>query len=429
MKQYPKYKDSGVEWIGKIPEQWKIIKGKYALTFNYGFPFDSTKFTSMKDGNMPLLRIRDLSKGYCETYFEGNYPETSVIKENDLLIGMDGDFNLVRWKGKDALLNQRICKLEKSDLNKKYMYYVLPFYLNIINDLTYFTTVKHLSGNDLLEQSYIFPPYPEQQAIAGFLDNKTTLIDEAIEKKQHLIELLQEQRTAIINHAVTKGLNPKVKMKDSGVEWLGDIPEHWSMQRLASIGRFSKGKGISRADLIDNGIPAILYGDIYTKYHFKAIDLINQISEDTAKNSAPINEGTLLFTASGETFEDIGKTIVYLGKEVAYAGGDVIIFTQDEQDGEFLSYSLNTSYAQYQKSLTGRGDIIVHTSSSKLKNILLSLPPIKEQQQIINYLNQETLKIDQSIEKIKKEIELLQEYRTALISEAVTGKIDVRGLA
>ena len=142
-----------------------------------------------------------------------------------------------------------------------------------------------------------------------------------------MTELLKEERAAIINQAVTKGINPKAKMKESGIEWIGKIPEDWNIKRLASLGKFSKGSGISRENLTEEGQPVILYGDIYTKYNIRTTKVVSHISLETAKNSVSLTKGDLLFTGSGETVEDIGKTIVYDGDERVFVGGDIIIFS------------------------------------------------------------------------------------------------------
>ncbi|WP_278617445.1 restriction endonuclease subunit S [Planktothrix agardhii] len=215
-------------------------------------------------------------------------------------------------------------------------------------------------------------------------------------------------------------------MKPSDIEWIGDIPEHWKVKRPASFGRFSKGSGISKSDLVENGVPVILYGDIYTKYNLIAEHIFNFISQELASNSKPIYKGDLLFTGSGETREDIGKCIVYNGETKAYAGGDLMIFRQKSNSSLFLAYSFSTNYAITKKAMNSRGDIIIHIYASALRDIYIPIPSLSEQQGIIDFIKKETSKIETLISKYQKQIELMQEYRTTLISQAVTGKIDVR---
>ena len=151
MKKYDEYKDSGVAWIGKVPKHWEVLRGKYALSILSGFPFDSQKFEFEDNGvYMPLIRIRDINCSSTEVYYSGSYPIESVVKTGEVLIGMDGDFNISKWKGTNALLNQRVCKLrEDSSMNTHYAFYMLSSPLKAINSVTYATTVKHLSVYDI----------------------------------------------------------------------------------------------------------------------------------------------------------------------------------------------------------------------------------------------------------------------------------------
>ena len=228
MRKYDSYKDSGIEWIGEIPSHWKVKKGKRFIPLKNGFPFDSSKFSPFSDSGLPLVRIRDIESNAPQTFYKGEVVEDAIIDNGDILIGMDGDFNIAIWNGGKALLNQRVCKVEKDEkFDGKFLFYLFPKYLKVINDLTYYTTVKHLSNNDLWKVKYPLPPKSEQTAIAAYLDRKTAEIDELIADKKRLLELYEEEKIAIINQAVTKGINPNVPMKDSGIEWLGEIPVYW----------------------------------------------------------------------------------------------------------------------------------------------------------------------------------------------------------
>ena len=199
------------------------------------------------------------------------------------------------------------------------------------------------------------------------------------------------------------------------------IPSHWEENRLASIGAFSKGRGISRKDLKEEGIPAILYGDIYTKYEIQASEIVNFIDGETADRAVKIKKGDILFTGSGETIEDIGKSISYEGDEIVYVGGDVIILSQQSPlyNSLFLSYSLSSSSSVFQKSTSSKGTIILHIYSSRLKNILLAIPPPPEQTAIATYLDRQTVLIDQKIALLSQKIDRYQELKKSLINETV----------
>ncbi len=198
-------KPSGVEWIGDVPKHWKILRGKYVLNILSGFPFDSQKFEFEDNGvYMPLIRIRDINCSSTEVYYSGSYPIESVVKTGEVLIGMDGDFNISKWKGTNALLNQRVCKLrEDSSMNTHYAFYMLSSPLKAINSVTYATTVKHLSVYDIYNVFIPVPPIPEQAAIASYLDHKCANIDTSISNAQHQIDLLQEYKQSLITEVVT----------------------------------------------------------------------------------------------------------------------------------------------------------------------------------------------------------------------------------
>jgi type I restriction enzyme S subunit len=214
------------------------------------------------------------------------------------------------------------------------------------------------------------------------------------------------------------------KYKDSGIEWIGEIPEHWEVKRVASLGKFSKGGGVSKSELTVDGLPVILYGDIYTKYDTSVKNVHNKIPVEIAEKARQIEKNAILFTGSGETIEDIGKCVVYLNDEKAYAGGDVIILEQQKNNSLFLSYVLNTPGVKYEKAKYGKGEIVVHIYSSQLREIKIPIPPPPEQTAIATYLDRKTAEIDQLIDTKKRLIELYHEEKTAIINQAVTKGIN-----
>jgi len=435
IKKYDSYKDSGVEWIGKIPSHWDITKHKFHLNILSGFPFKSELFSN--ESGFPLIRIRDITSGNIETFYQGEYSNEYIVKRGDLVIGMDGDFNIRNWDNQDGLLNQRCCSVrETNKVIQRWLFYILPNELKIINDLTYYTTVKHLSNSDIYNTNTILPPLHEQQQIVSFLDNKTLLIDALIEKTQRKIELLKEQRTSLINHTVTKGLpaeelkkaglNPNVEMKDSGVEWIGEIPIHWENRNGSTLGLYSKGKGIKKDEVKESGNPCIRYGEIYTKYNHIVKDVTTFIDDKTTSTSISINGVYLLLTGSGETKEEIGKCIVYTCSDTIWVGGDIILIKPNKDIySVFLSYLINSECIRVQREMFGKGEIIVHIYPKNFKEMRYPIPPYSEQQQIVEYLDEQTQIIDTTITKEEKRIELLKEYRQSLISNVVTGKIKV----
>lgn len=444
------YKPSGIEWLGEIPQSWEVRKLEFCF-------YESDERCG--DKNYELLSVTQSS---------------GIVKQNDLIEKKDISnddktkykvvplnaiaYNKMRmWQGALGLNNIQegiISPAYVVAIPKKHIFPSFAFYLfktqNMIEEFGRFSyglcsDMNSLRYEDFKNIQIPLPPLEEQKAIAEFLDKKCDKISQFIESKQKLITLLQEKKQALINECVTKGVNCYTKhnvesrplrgaqkekdsrqYKNSGVEYLGTIPKHWEVRRLASFGKFSKGGNIGRNDLLDEGISTLIYGDIYTKYEIKTHTLHSKVSQETAKNATPIYKGDILFSGSGETKEDIGKNIVYLGDEKAFAGGDVIIFRQNQNDALFLSYALNTQGVRFCKLIESKGEIIVHIYASNLRDIKIPLPPLQEQKEIAEFLDTQITKIDLAIEKTKQQITYIKEYKTSLINQAVCGRIQLK---
>lgn len=208
--------------------------------------------------------------------------------------------------------------------------------------------------------------------------------------------------------------------KDSGIEWIEEIPGHWKKSRLALNGEFYKGKGVAKSDLSIEGLPVILYGDIYTKYNVKAEKLERRIPIEIAQNAFQITKGDLLFAASGETPDEIGKCVCFLGDNEAYAGGDVIVYRQNQNHSVFLSYLFNSYKVNEQKAKLSKGEIVVHIYSGQLRDIFFPLPLLPEQTAIAHYLDRKTAELDALIVDKKRLLQLYEEEKTAIINQAVT---------
>lgn len=216
-------------------------------------------------------------------------------------------------------------------------------------------------------------------------------------------------------------MQPHSAYRELDLRSFGEIPKHWAVIELGRIGTFSKGGGGTKEDEVDEGLPCVRYGDLYTKHQFLITDTRARISAESAGRYAPILYGDLLFAGSGETIEEIGKSAVNLITEPAFCGGDVILFRPSvEIDATFLGYAADCSQAAYQKSCMGRGVTVMHIYASELKHLRLPLPPLDEQRDIAAFLDRETDQIDSLIAKKRLLIERLQEYRTALITRTVT---------
>lgn len=423
------YKDSGIEWLGEIPEHWEVVPIRCC--------FNESNIRC-NESDYPLLSVTIVNGVIYQNDIANKKDISNDDKSSYKIVPLNAvAYNKMRmWQGavgvnmlgKGIVSPAYIVAIPNKQITSIYSFYLLRA-KSMINEFEKNSYGLCLDMNNLRYEDFRnikipLPPIEEQKAIAEFLDSKCKQIESFVDKKQKLIALLNEKKQALINECVTKGLNKNIKYKDSGIKHLGKIPSPWKVRRLATFGKFSKGGNISRQDLVENGEQALLYGDIYMNYEISTSFLDSQISTNTSPSATPIYRGDILFAGSGETKEDIGKNIVYLGEDKAFAGGDVIIFRQKENNALFLSYALNTKYAKFYKGIESKGEIIVHIYASNLKDIKIPLPPIEEQKQIAEFLDSEISKIDSIIGKIKKQIELIKEYKSTLINQAVCGRIE-----
>ena len=430
MKRYESYKDSSVKWLGEIPGHWEVIRLKALL-------IERIEKNNNKENLIILSLLKDKGiipydeKGAIGHNSKEDLSQYKIARKGDLVINsmnvIIGSVGITQY---DGYISPAYYSFKPRGIINLIYYYYLMTLRSVQQSIRCYSKGimeirLRITSNDLLSMPFPFPPKSEQTAIANYLDSVTSKIDKAISQQQKMIDLLNERKQIIIQNAVTKGLDPNAKMKDSGVEWIGEIPENWEVRRLNSIGRFSKGGNISRDQLTEDGkCEAILYGDIYTKYYIKASIIRNHITEKTAMNSVRIKSGDILMTGSGETKEDIGKTIMF-DSQIAYIGGDVILFRQNKMDSLFLSYALNSMYAKVYRYKESKGEIVVHIYSNALKSMKIAAPPMNEQSSIVKYLNQHFLQIDESITSCNKMISLLQERKQIIINDVVTGKVKV----
>ena len=343
--------------------------------------------------------------------------------------------------GMPAVTNQAILGLiPNATLATSFLHWWLYACRSSVLALVRSNTQHNLNAETVRSLPLVLPPLPEQHAIAAFLDRRTAEIDALVERQRRLIERLAEYRTALVTRTVTRGLPPEAaraadldphpRLKDSRVEWLGAVPEHWEVVRLGRAGTFSKGGGGTKEDEVEGGIPCVRYGDLYTQHEFCIRATRAGISEVSAKKYRPLHFGDLLFAGSGETIEEIGKSAVSLIRGRAYCGGDVIVFRPTiNMHAAFLGYAADCRPSVHQKACMGRGVTVMHIYSSELKRMLIPLPPVHEQRAIAEFLDRKTAEVDALCACVETAIERLQEYRMALVTAAVTGKIDVRDAA
>lgn len=416
-KRYETYKDSGVEWIGDIPEHWNTSQYKFVAKVQNGFAFKSQLFD--KNFGFPILRIRDITSGEISTFYKGQYSDEYIIRKDDLLIGMDGDFNIRWWDKEDILLNQRCCRIVSTLKSiKRFLYYSLPFNLQIINDLTYYTTVKHLSSGDINNAKLPLPTLEEQTQIANYLDHKTSLIDNIIAQKEQLIDKLKEQRQALINEAVTKGLNPNAPLKDSGIEWLGEIPEHWEVMTFRRISDLQQGLQIPISERhleeVEGALEYITTKSIHNPNDYRQYVV-------GAKKNVTCIEADVLLGRTGNTGE-----VVTGVNGVFHNNFFKVNFDKERIEKNFIVYFLKSTLIQELIMLAAGTTTIPDLNHGDFLNLPFLLPPLEEQRSLLKILEVGLLANEKcrnaTIDSIKK----LKEYRQSIISEAVTGKIDVR---
>ncbi len=426
MKKYDSYKECDLAWVKFIPSHWTIKSLKYGV----------------ENRNSIRIPLSSEVRGEMESKVYDYYGASGVIdkvedylfEEDLILLGEDGANLLTRSKrlafiasGKYWVNNHaHIFKPKKENIN---------YLVELLESLDYQIYVSgsaqpKLTAEALMSIKIISPPLEEQALIAKYLNHKTTQIDNLIQKKERLIELLQEERTAVINQAVTKGLDPNAPMKDSGIEWLGEIPAHWSEARVKNIvniiGRIGF-RGYTTADLVEKGEGAISLSPSNIKNHILNIDDCTYLSWEKYNESPEIKiyRNDIILVKTGST---IGKTaIIPADTPEMTLNPQLVVFKEIKLEPLFLYYVMISDYFQGYFNVYTAGGSTPAISQEKINNFKITYPDLEEQKEISEYICKKEFEIKQIINSAKQEIELLKEYKTALISEVVTGKVDVRG--
>jgi type I restriction enzyme S subunit len=425
---YQKYKDSGVVWLGDIPEHWEQKRFKFSVNL-------INNKIEAENSNLSYMGLEHIESWTGKKIEDKNASSEGIgshFLPNDVLFGKLRPYLAkVYLSDIEGLASTEALVLRcKNNIFPKFLkYYILSRdFINIVDSSTFGAKMPRASWDFIGNLFFIFPPLNEQQKIAQFLDYKTKQIDELIKKKETLIEKLDEKRTAIISHAVTKGLDSSVPIKDSGIEWLGDIPKHWKVIRLKHLAnKITDGEHISPKN-IDIGIPLLSAKDIRERYI--RFDDASYVTEEDAqvfwKRCKP-EKGDILIVSRGATVGRIG--FVEINTKFCLMGSVILIKLNDIVYPDFIYFATNQNYVQ--KSIIQVSDASAQQAIYLIdvKETKFFIPPYNEQKQISKHLDQKTTQIDQQKAKIKEAIELLKEYRTSLITNAVTGKIDVSQIA
>lgn len=448
---YPKYKPSGVEWLGDVPEHWEVRRLKYLVSINDDVLPESTD----PDYTIQYVDIGNVDHRRGVYSFEsttfGAAPSRArrIVRHGDTIVSTVRTYlraiASIRNPASNMIVSTGFAVLRPRSVSfsSGFAYHILNAF-GLVEEVVARSVGANypaISANQIGSIPVATPPLLEQRAIARYLDRETAKIDALIRQKEILVERLEEHRTVLVSRTVTRGLppdearktgfDPHPKLKPSGVEWLGDVPEHWEVKPLGTFGDFFKGSGGTRNDRSTTGVPCIRYGDIYTMYDRHVRTPFGFVLEQVSEGYTQVLYGDVLFAGSGETLDDIGKSVTTLLREHTCCSGDVIVFRPNfgELNPVFSGYALDCAHVSWQKSCMGRGVTVMHIYASGLKHLVIPLPLRQEQEAIGAFLDRETAKIDRATELTRREMELLREYRTRLISDVVTGKVDVRGIA
>lgn len=432
-----KMKDSGVEWIGDIPEEWEVVPNKRIMkkVKNICEIYKDEKVLSL---TMNGVIVRDLENpsGKMPLTFDGY----QYVEKNNLLMclfDIDVTPRCIGIIENNGITSPAYSQFElTNDADIKYYYY---YYLN----LDYTKELLHLAKNlrhslteGQLGEVYVpMPSKEEQTQIASYLDKKCNKIDQTIEKEKQVIEKLKEYKQSVITEAVTKGLNPDVKMKDSGVEWIGEIPEHWQVVKLKQVFSFRKGLSITKDNLVEKGVKVISYGQIHSKNNNGvSIDdsLIRYVGNEYLEmgKQSLVLKNDFIFADTSEDLEGAGNCVFVDSDEEIFAGYHTIILAPIKRESipnwRYFAYLYKTDCWRSQIRSRVSGIKLFSITQKILKQAEVIMPDINEQQKIIDYLDNKCSSIDKLISNKEKVIDKLTEYKKSLIYECVTGKREVQ---
>lgn len=428
MRRYESYKDSGVDWLEDVPAHWEVKKMKFLFkdTSIKNKPDETLLSVTQNRGVIPRDWLEErtvMPSGNLETF--------KFIQKDDFAISLRSFEGGLEICHHDGIISPAytVLKYNKKLLNNGYYKYLFKCQKFISEMQTSIVGIREGKNISYEELKYSFLPIPqtiEQQKIAQFLDDKTAKIDQAVDLAEKQIALLKEHKQILIQNAVTRGLNPDVPLKDSGVEWIGQVPEHWSVKKIKHV--TSKiGSGITPlgggSNYIDGGIPLLRSQNI----HFDRIDLndvarISEFTHNSMKNSK-VRKGDVLLNITGGS---LGRCFYVDSNEEMNVNQHVCIIRPNKKINTiFLNMLLASEIGQKQIWFFQQGGGREGLNFQAIKNFYLPLPDLEEQQKIAIYLDKQAAKIDQAITLKTAHIEKLKEYKSVLINDAVTGKVRV----
>lgn len=426
LKPYPAYKDSGVPWLGEVPEHWKLQRTKTVLRerIQKGFPDEPLLAATQTKGvvrkelyeNRTVLAQKDLHL-------------LKLVRVNDFVISLRSFQGGIEYAHEQGIISPAYTILYPMEAQNHgflaWLFKSKPYIENLSLFVTGIREGQNIDYVELSRSELPLPPLSEQSAIVRYLDYIDRRIRHYIRSKQKLIKLLEEQKQAIIHQAVTRGLDPHVHLKPSGIEWLEEIPEHWEEVKLKFLSRkITDGEHIS-PPIVDEGIPLLSAKDVRDWKIGYAVDkfVLPKLAKKFWQRCCPL-KGDLLVVSRGAT---IGRVaIVEDEKPFCLMGSVILCQCREEYSNEFLYYALNAKHAQTSLWFSSASSAQQAIYIEDVAELRLPIPPIYERKLIVEYLMNLLSHIDSIIEKTQKEISLLREYRIRLIADVVTGKLDVR---
>lgn len=415
MQRYDSYKDSGVKWLGEIPSHWELCKIKNHYKMMTGFTpstgkdefySDDKRFAWVNISDMKTKYVDDTKSHLSELYVKTFKPQ--IIPEGSLLYSFKLSVGNVAFARKQLYTNEAIASFVNStNVCLNFLYYSAPYF--IIKNANTNIYGAFILNQDLINNAFVvFPPLKEQEAIANYLDAVTSKIDDAIAQQQKMIDLLNERKQIIINDAVTKGLNPDAPMKDSGVDWIGEIPSHWELKPYRYL--------FYNLDYLRMPITADQRSRNNPQYdYYGASGIIDKIDYYN------VEDKVLLIGEDGANLLLRNLPLIYKANGRFWVNNHAHILKPIRDNYDYMAYVMEA--ADYTLYVTGSAQ--PKLSQSNLNSVKLPIPPFNEQEQIVKYLSLIADKIDRAIKESEKMISLLQERKQIIINEVVTGKVKV----
>ena len=431
MQRYDTYKDSGVKWLGEIPSHWEVLPGLAIFKENKEKNSNLAVNTVLSLSYGKIVVKKDIDEGLVPAEYNTYqivHPGYIIIRCTDL---QNDKVSLRTGLVKDdgIITGAYLGLVTNGKYNSSFMHYFLHAW-DITKEI-----YRHgnglrqsLSWLDLRRLPILIPPIAEQTAIANYLDTATAKIDAAIAQQQKMIDLLNERKQIIINRAVTKGLNPNAKMKDSGVEWIGEVPEGWKIKKLKHLakifGRIGF-RGYNASDLVDEGEGAITLSPSNMKEHKMQYEKCTYLSWNKYYESPEImiKNGDVLFVKTGSTY---GKSCLVENLPMeATINPQLVVFKEFNCSNSFFDYLLQSNIIRDQVELSVIGGTIPTISQEKILNYLVPIPSLEEQLFIVDAINSSCKPLNEAIINANKQISLLQERKQIIINEVVTGKVKI----